>query len=131
DESRNDDKAVASVSIGPAGPAVRIIAKSGADVARKSKKSYANLRHMHLYYRWRSRPDIAQLEHTVDQLRTELIKLRRQLSGKEQYIDRLKFLCHERMTRIDDQRGQIEQLRAANQKLDAEAEAYYQRLAAG
>jgi chromosome segregation ATPase len=77
---------------------------------------------MHLNYRWRSRPDTAQLEHTVDQLRTELIKLRRQLSGKEQYIDRLKFLCQERMTRIDDQRGRIEQLQQRNQQLDQECE---------
>ena len=82
----------------------------------------ASIDRMHLSYRWRSRPDTAQLEHTVDQLRTELIKLRRQLSGKEQYIDRLKFLCHERTTRIDDLRATIDDLRAANQKLDAEAE---------
>jgi hypothetical protein len=73
-------------------------------------------------FRWKARPDVAQLEQTVDQLRTELIRMRRQLTGKEQYINRLKFLMQERMTRIDDQRGQIEQLRAANQKLDAEAD---------
>jgi hypothetical protein len=86
---------------------------------------------MHLSYRWRSRPDIAQLEHTIDRLQTELIKLRREVSDKEQFIGRLTFLCQERMTRIDDQRGTIEQLRATCQKLDAEAEAYFQRLAAG
>ena len=79
-----------------------------------------------LSFRWRSRPDAAQLEHTIDQLRTELIKLRRQLSGKDQYIDRLKVLRHERTTRIDDLRATIDDLRAANQKLDAEAERYAQ-----
>jgi hypothetical protein len=61
-----------------------------------------------LSFRWRSRPDAAQLEHTIDQLRTENIRLRREVSSKDQYIGRLKFLCQERMTRIDDQRGQIE-----------------------
>ena len=66
-------------------------------------------------FRWRSRPDIAQLEHTVDQLRMELIKLRREMSNKEQYIGRLKVLCHERTTRIDNLRATIDDLRAANQ----------------
>jgi chromosome segregation ATPase len=77
---------------------------------------------MNWNYHWRSRPDIARLEHTIDQLRTELIKLRREMSNKEQYIGRLKVLCHERTTRIDDLRATIDDLRAANQKLDAEAE---------
>jgi len=73
-------------------------------------------------FRWKARPDIAQLEHTVDQLRTELIRTRRQLNGKEQYIARLKFLVQQRSNTIDDQRGKLEQARAANQQLDQECE---------
>jgi Mg2+ and Co2+ transporter CorA len=79
---------------------------------------------MLLRYRWKSRPDVGQLEQTIDQLRTELIQLRREVSNKEQYIGRLKILCHERTTRIDDQRGRIEQLQERNQQLDQEAEHY-------
>ena len=73
-------------------------------------------------YHWRTSPAVSQLEQTIDQLRAENIRLRRKLSGKEQFIDRLKVLCRERMTRIDDQRGKIDQLREQNKRLDAEAE---------
>ena len=73
-------------------------------------------------FRWRSRPDIAALEQTVDQLHTELIRMRRQLRGKEQFIDRLKFLVRQRSTTIDDQRGRLEQSRQQIRQLDAEAD---------
>jgi len=73
-------------------------------------------------FRWKARPDIAQLETTVDQLRTELIRMRRQLSGKEQYIARLKTLVRQRSTTIDDQRGKLEQSQAQIRQLDEEAD---------
>jgi hypothetical protein len=73
-------------------------------------------------FRWRSHPAVSKLEHTIDQLRTENIRLRREVSDKEQYIGRLKMLCHERTTRIDNLRATIDDLRAANQKLDSEAD---------
>jgi chromosome segregation ATPase len=75
-----------------------------------------------LSFRWKARPDVSQLEQTIDRLQTELIRLRREVGDKEQYINRLTFLCHERMTRIDDQRGRIEQLQQRNQQLDQECE---------
>jgi hypothetical protein len=75
-----------------------------------------------LRYRWRSGPAAAVLEQTIDQLRTENIRLRREVSDKEQYIGRLKTLCRERTTRIDNLRATIDALRAANQKLDVEAD---------
>ena len=62
------------------------------------------------------------LEQTVDQLRTELIKLRRQLNGKEQYIGRLQFLVQQRSNVIDDQRGKLEQSQAQIRQLDEEAD---------
>jgi hypothetical protein len=73
-------------------------------------------------YHWRTSPAVSVLEQTIDQLRTENIKLRREMSDKEQFIGRLKVLCHERTTRIDNLRATIDDLRAANQKLDAEAD---------
>jgi hypothetical protein len=82
-------------------------------------------------YRWRSRPNVAQLQTEIDALKTAVIHLRRELQNKQGANGRLKLLLRERLTRIDELTGQVEQLRAANQKLDAEAEAYYQRLAAG
>jgi len=62
------------------------------------------------------------LEQTVDQLRTELIKLRRQLNGKEQYIGRLQFLVQQRSNVIDDQRGKLEQSQAQIRQLNDEAD---------
>ena len=75
-------------------------------------------------FRWKARPDIADLERNLDELRTTIIRLRHQLHGKDQFINRLKFLVQERMTRIDDQRGRIEQLQERNQALDQKAEHY-------
>ena len=90
---------------------------------RRSAKISANLQAMPPYlFRWKTRPDIAQLEQTVDQLRTELIRTRRQLTGKQQYIDRLKFLVQQRSTTIDDQRGKLEQSQAQIRQLDEEAD---------
>jgi chromosome segregation ATPase len=78
---------------------------------------------MHPYnYRWKTPGNVSLLEQNIAELRTELIKLRHEVSNKEQYIGRLKMLCHERTTRIDNLRATIEDLRAANQKLDAEAD---------
>jgi hypothetical protein len=56
-------------------------------------------------YHWRTSPAVSQLEQTIDQLRTENIRLRREAANKDRYIGRLKVLCHERTARIDDQRG--------------------------
>jgi hypothetical protein len=77
---------------------------------------------MLLRYRWKSRPDVAQLEQDNDRLRTELIRLRRQLNGKEQYIDRLKFLVQQRSNTIDDQRGKLEQSQTQIRQLNEEAD---------
>jgi hypothetical protein len=54
----------------------------------------------------------------VHQLRIELIKLRHELTNKNQTIGRLKFLCRERMTRIDDLNGKVEQSRQQIRRLD-------------
>jgi len=81
-------------------------------------------------FRWKSRPDIAQLEQAIDQLRTELIRMRRQLSGKAGYAAKLELVLHQRTEQIDQLHHRIDTLRAANRKLEAEAEHYAALLAA-
>ena len=73
-------------------------------------------------YRWRSRPNIAKLEDEIDTLKTVVIRLRRELENKQGANGRLKLLLRERLTRIDELNGKLDQLRAANARLDAEAD---------
>ena len=84
-----------------------------------------------LSIRWRSRPDIAPLEQELDRLRMDVIQLRRELSNKTGYAATLELVLKQRTQTIDNQQGTIDRLRALATRLDAEAEAYYQRLAAG
>jgi len=81
-------------------------------------------------FRWRSRPDIAQLEQAIDQVRTELIRTRRQLTNKAGYAAKLELVLHQRTERIDQLHHRIDTLRAANRKLEAEADHYAALLAA-
>ena len=64
------------------------------------------------------------IERECDQLRSEIVRLKHDLSNKERFIGRLKFLCRERMTRIDDLNGKVDQLRHQNKLLESEAEHY-------
>ena len=82
-------------------------------------------------FRWKSRPDIAQLERNVDELRTVIIQLRRQLTHKTGYAAKLELVLHQRTERIDELANTIATLREQNQRLDAEAEHYFRMLAAG
>ena len=82
-------------------------------------------------FRWKSRPDIAQLERNVDELRTVVIQLRHELGNKQRHVGQLKTLLLQRTERIDELANTIAALREQNQRLDAEAERYYQMLAAG
>jgi len=73
-------------------------------------------------YRWKSRPDVAQLEQAIDQLRTVIIQLRRELTNKEDYAAKLELALHERLTRIDALTATVDSLRQQNRRLDKEAE---------
>ena len=86
---------------------------------------------MQHHYRWRTRGNIAKLEHEIDALKTVVIRLRREVETKQGANGRLKLLLRERLTRIDELTAKVDQLHATNQKLDAEAEHYFQMLAAG
>ena len=59
-----------------------------------------------------------------DGLRTTIVCLRREIENKQGSISRLETLLRERLTRIDELNGKIDQLRHQNKKLDAEAEHY-------
>jgi hypothetical protein len=63
-----------------------------------------------------------QLQKVNDGLRTEILKLRHELTTKQTYAERLEILLRERMERIDDLNGKLEQAREQNKRLKAEAE---------
>ena len=68
---------------------------------------------------------IAQLnliQKEIGGLRTEIVKLRHELTSKQQYAERLEVLLRERLERIDDLNGKLEQAREQNKRLKAEAE---------
>jgi len=77
---------------------------------------------MLLRYRWRSRPDAAELERNVDELRTVIIRLRRDLTNKEGYADRLEVLLRARTERMDELANTIATLREQNRRLNEEAD---------
>ena len=82
-------------------------------------------------FRWKARPDIAQLEHDVDQLRMDVIQLRHKLTTKTHFANGLQLALAERCARIDELTATIDRLRTVNQRLDEEAEHYFRMLAAG
>jgi chromosome segregation ATPase len=70
---------------------------------------------------WKPRP-LEPLEQENNTLKTTIVCLRRELTDKEGHVGRLKFLLHERLTRIDDLNAKLEQARAQIRKLDGECE---------
>jgi hypothetical protein len=70
---------------------------------------------------WKSHAS-SPIERECDQLRSEVSRLRQDLEGKLQFLNRLQFLLRRRTETIDDLTGKLQQARAANQKLDAECE---------
>ena len=76
---------------------------------------------------------IAQLnliQKEIGGLRTEIVKLRHELASRQQYAERLEVLLRERLERIDDLNGKLEQAREQNKRLKAEAEHLAQLVAA-
>ena len=76
---------------------------------------------MNWNYRWRTRPDIAQLEQNIDELRSVVIQLRHELGNKQRHVGQLKVLL-QRTERIDELANTIAVLRDQNRRLDEEAE---------
>jgi hypothetical protein len=83
-----------------------------------------------LSYRWRSAPSVAKLERSIDQLRSENIRLRDQLQAKQTALGGLELALQARHETIDALNARLEQSRAQCRRLDQEAENYFQMLAA-
>jgi hypothetical protein len=62
----------------------------------------------------------SQLQSENDALKTTIVCLRREIENRQGAVARLEVLLCERLTRIDELTGTIDQLRAANQKLHLE-----------
>ena len=82
-------------------------------------------------YRWRAHPGAAALEHTVDQLRSENIRLRDQLRAKQTALGGLELALQARHETIDALNARLEQSRAQCRRLDEECENYFKMLQAG
>jgi uncharacterized protein (DUF3084 family) len=77
---------------------------------------------MHPRHRQPTRAELQLLLKENAGLRTEIVRLRSELTSKQQYGSRLELLLRERMERIDELTAQVDQLRHQNKQLDAEAE---------
>ena len=77
---------------------------------------------MHPRHRQPTRAELQLLLKENAGLRTEIVRLRSELTSKQQYASRLELLLRERMERIDELNAEVDQLRHENKKLDAEAE---------
>jgi septal ring factor EnvC (AmiA/AmiB activator) len=75
-----------------------------------------------LSYRWKAHPGAAVLEQTIDQVRSELIKLRRSLTIKTNFANGLQLALAERHAKIDALTAKVDSLREQNRRLDAKAE---------
>ena len=69
------------------------------------------------------------LERSVDELRTVIVQLRRDLTNKTRYATRLEYLLRSRTERIDELANTIAVLREQKRRLDEEAERYAQMVA--
>ena len=72
-----------------------------------------------------------EVARECEALKTQLALLHTELQHKQDYAGRLEYLLHLRTETVDVLHAKIAQLRATNQKQDAEAEHYFQMLAAG
>jgi hypothetical protein len=84
-----------------------------------------------LSIRWRSRPDAAKLERSIDELRTTVIKLRREVETKTGYAATLELVLKQRAETIDQLNARLEQSRAQCRRLDQECENYFRMLQTG
>lgn len=73
---------------------------------------------------WPRRPDLdaLKLQRENDGLRTIIVCLKRELENRQGAVGRLELLLRERIERIDELNGRIEQLRNQNRRLDEENE---------
>jgi predicted nucleic acid-binding Zn-ribbon protein len=82
-------------------------------------------------YRWKAHPGARVLQNTVDQLRSENIRLRDQLQAKQTALGGLELALQARHETIDALNARLEQSREQCRRLDQECENYFRMLAAG
>ena len=63
-----------------------------------------------------------ELSRTVENLRTKVCLLNRELENRQGVVGRLELLLRERLERIDSLNSKLEQLREQNRRLDQENE---------
>ena len=71
--------------------------------------------------RWKVRKAY-EVARECEALKTQLALLHTELQHKQDYAGRLEYLLHLRTETVDELHAKIAQLRAANQRLDAEAD---------
>jgi predicted nuclease with TOPRIM domain len=71
---------------------------------------------------WERRPNIdaVALKRKNDELASQLLRVREELRNKQTYTAGLEILLHERLGKIDELNGKIDQLREQVRKLDQE-----------
>jgi predicted RNase H-like nuclease (RuvC/YqgF family) len=70
---------------------------------------------------WKLKPT-SNLERENDCLRTTIVCLRRELENKQGAVGRLELLLHERLNKIDELNGKLEQSREQVRRLGLENE---------
>ena len=65
----------------------------------------------------RARLTEVELKRQNETLALQLVRLREQLTSKQDYASRLEFLLHERMERIDELNAKLELLREQNRSM--------------
>ena len=93
-------------------------APAAASVNRSSTVQQSKL----FNYHWRTAPAVEQLERHIHELRTTVIRLRREIKNKQGHVGRLTILVQQRSNTIDDLRGKLEQSRQQIQQLNEEAD---------
>jgi chromosome segregation ATPase len=79
---------------------------------------------------WKARR-LDPTEKENEQLRMELIQLRRELENKQGAVGRLELALHQRLETIDQLNARLEQSREQCRRLDQECESYFRMLQAG
>ena len=73
-------------------------------------------------YHWRASPAVEQLEKTVEQLRADNVRLRREVETKQTQVGGLELALHQRHETIDALNAKLEHARTVNLRLDQECE---------
>jgi hypothetical protein len=84
---------------------------------------------MHPRHRQPTRTELQLLKNENDGLRTEIVRLRRELENRQGAVGRLELLLRERLTKIDELTGQVDQLRHQNMKRPSIGRNWWRRAA--